>query len=109
MSEINDRAGGVGPDGRPPRETVRQRLARLVAELQDHLWSADEKWAADHGYDSWRSRSGWTDYARDPRFNLRQECIECSGVGRHPITGVECEACGGTGVVTLSDEGGEPR
>ena len=117
MSEINDRARSAGPDGEPPRETLRQRLARLRAALQERLWSADEKWAAERGWTARRSASGWTIQVRDPRFDLRQECWECGGTGFHRITGVECDTCDGTGVVTLAgedagddldDDGGEP-
>jgi hypothetical protein len=108
MSEINDRARSAGPDDEPPRETLRQRLARLRTTLQDHLWRADEKWAADRGWTSQRSASGWSIRVRDPRFDLRQECTECDGAGRHRITGAECEVCDGVGVVTLPDPEGDP-
>ena len=108
MSEFNDRARSAGPDGQPPRETLRQRLARLLADVQDRLWSSDEKWAAARGYDSWRSPSGWKVTVRDPRFNLRQACGECDGTGRHRITGAECDDCDGIGVVTLPGPDEDP-
>jgi hypothetical protein len=104
MSKINDRARSAGSDGEPPRETLRQRITRLRVALQDCLWRADEKWAADHGWTSQRSASGWSIRVRDPRFDLRQECWECGGTGHHRITGAECDTCDGTGVVTLADD-----
>jgi len=102
--KTDDRARAAGSDDEPPRRDLRSRLARLKATVQERLWSADEKWAADRGWTSQRSASGWSIRARDPRFDLRQECWECHGSGRHPITGVECDDCEGTGVITLSDE-----
>ena len=100
MSETNGRARPGAPDGEPPRETLRQRLARLLAALQDRLWADHEKWTADRGYESWRSPSGWRAHGRDPRFDRRHACAECDGTGRHRITGDECPDCDG-GVVTL--------
>ena len=110
----------MGPDGRPPGQTFRQRLIRLCADLQDRLWSDHEKWTSEHGFESWRSPSGWKAYGRDARFDLRRECSACDGTGRHRVAVGECEECSGTGVVTLpgdddwaelddSDEGSEGR
>jgi hypothetical protein len=108
--EIDDRARSAGPGARPPRETLRRRLARLRLTLQDRLWSDHEKWAADRGYESWRSPYGWTVYGRDPRFDRRHACVDCDATGRHRITGDECPECRGNGVVTRDvPEDGELR
>lgn len=110
MSEINGRARPVDSGDEPPRRGLRGRLALLRALLQDRLWSSDEKWAADRGYDTWRSPAGWTVHVRNPRFDLRQECDDCGGEGRDPITGRDCPGCDGTGVVTLDPpEDGDVR
>ncbi len=99
------RPGGASGDG-VEGGGLRRRLARLRAALQDELACDDEKWAAERGYECWRSSSGWTFRARDPRFGLRHECAGCRGSGRLPITGAECVDCAGTGVVTLGPEDG---
>jgi hypothetical protein len=94
---IEREAPAAGPSGHDGRcGTWLCRLARL----QDRLWARDEKWAAERGYSSRRSASGWSITMRDPRFDLRQECSECGGTGRHRISVGECSECGGTGVVT---------
>jgi hypothetical protein len=78
--------------------SLRRRLARLRAALQDELARDDEKWAADRGYRCWRA--GWTTRVRDPRFDLRQECTSCAGSGRRRTTGDRCPECV-DGVITL--------
>ena len=78
----------------------RSAIERFRRAVQDRLWAADEKWAADRGLDSYRSPSGWSVVIRDPRFDLRQECRECTGTGHDRITGEECTECE-DGVVTL--------
>jgi hypothetical protein len=110
MSKIDDSARPAGPPDDEPPEGLRRRLARLRRTLQDRLWAADERWADDRGYDSWRSASGWTVHVRDPRFDLRHGCVDCDGTGRDRITGGDCPCCEGTGVVTdIPPEDGELR
>jgi hypothetical protein len=82
-----------------------RRCGALRQALQDWLWNPDEKWAAERGYETWRSPSGWSVSVRDPRFNLRHECGECDGTGRDRVTGAECAECGGVGVVTDPERG----
>ncbi len=113
MPRIDHEARPTGPpdDDVPAGSWCRclaRRLARLCARLQDHLWRADEQFAADRGWIAERSPRGWSIEVRDPRFNRRHLCFACDGTGRHRITGVECPDCAGTGVVT-EPEGGEPR
>jgi hypothetical protein len=107
MSKMHGGARSAGADDEPSRPTLHERLARLRAALQDRLWRDDEKRAAERGWTAQRSASGWSIQVRDPRFDLRQECWECQGAGRHPITGAECDACAGTGVITLPDGPGD--
>ena len=91
----------VPPAGPPDADGPLRRWQRRVVRLQDRLWRPDEKWAADSGYDSRRSASGWRISVRDKRFDLRHQCAVCDGEGRHRVTGAECEDCDGSGVVTL--------
>ena len=90
MARIDHRARPAGPPDDDPPGTWRRRLARLLADIQDRLWRADEKWAAERGLETWRSPNGWSVSVRDPRFDLRHVCGECDGTGRHRITGAEC-------------------
>jgi hypothetical protein len=80
-------------------------MGALRQALQDWLWNPDEKWAAELGYPARRSASGWAVEVRDPRFDRRHVCDTCAGLGRHRITGAECAACGGVGVVTDPERG----
>jgi DnaJ-class molecular chaperone len=105
MSKIDDRGGPAGPAGEEPSGGPRRRLARIIAEVQDRLWAADEKWAAECGCTSRRSASGWAVDIRDSRFDRRHVCGRCDGEGRHPITGAECPDCSGVGVVTDPERG----
>lgn len=105
MSKSNDGVRPPASDGEPPRG-LRQRMARLCLTVQNRLWSADEKWAADRGFEAERSPRGWALRVHDPRFHLREECRECGGTGQHRITVSACEECGGTGVTTLDPEDG---
>ena len=98
MSRIDHTARRPGsPDWEPPRHALHRRLR---AALHDYIARDDEKWAADRGFDSRRSASGWTVTIRDPRFDLRRACAACGGTGRHRITAAECPECE-DGVVTL--------
>lgn len=108
MSRIDDRVRPAGSGDEPPRRGLLERLVRLRATLQDRLWDDHEKWTADRGYQSRRSPSGWAVYGRDPRFDLRQECLDCGGTGRDRISGA-CPECD-DGVVTFDlPEDGEWR
>lgn len=91
---------GISPVG----DGWRRRLARLRATVQDGLWSADEKWAAERGYTARRSARGWALEIRDPRFDRRHVCGSCEGTAHHPITGATCAYCV-DGVVTDPERG----
>jgi hypothetical protein len=101
MSTTDRGAQPTGTSGDDPRPGPFHRLVAAYRAWQDRMWRADEEWAAECRYTVQRSPSNWSITVRDPRFDLRQECWECDGTGRHRITGSECENCAGIGVVTL--------
>ena len=121
MSKVDDRVPSAGPpDDGPHRHGLRRRLTRLRADLLRRAWADHDAWTEERGYQNWRSSSGFRAYGRDPRFDRRQECLECGGTGRNPFMIDACEPCDGTGVVTLPapyddadpddpDSAGEPR
>jgi hypothetical protein len=74
MSNIDhDAHPGGSRDDEPPRRCLRRRLTRLRSALQNRLWSADEKWAAERGLTARRSPAGWAIRITDPRFGLRHQ------------------------------------
>lgn len=106
MSKINRITRPAGsPDGDPQRGTRFRRFVRLKARLQDWIAGPDEQFAAERGWTTTRSASGWSVTVRDPRFDRRHVCDACAGTGRHPITGTECADCTGVGVVTDPERG----
>jgi len=105
MAKIDHPARTSGPSDDETPRLWRRCLDHLRGWLQDWIAGPDEKWAAERGYETWRSPSGWSVSVRDPRFNLRHECGECDGTGRDRISGAECAECGGVGVVTDPEQG----
>lgn len=101
------------PLAQPPRVAARPRRAgrggwigRLIEDLEDRIFAADDARARARGWQVTRRPSGFARLYRDPRWDLASACADCAGRGQTPAGG--CATCSGRGTVWLDQQYG-PR
>ncbi len=91
---------------RPRRAGRGGWIGRLIEDLEDRIFAADDARARARGWQVIRPPSGFGRWYRDPRWDLVSACSDCAGRGQTPAGG--CATCGGRGTVRL-DQRYSPR
>ncbi len=101
------------PLAESPRVAARPRRAgrggwigRLIEDLEDRIFAADDARARARGWQVTRSPSGFGRRYRDPRWDLVSACSDCAGRGQTQAGG--CATCSGRGTLRR-DQRHSPR
>lgn len=84
-------------------------LGATLDRLGQRLFAATDATARQHGWQVIATSGGLGRRYRDPRFDNLAACLRCGGSGaRTPGDPHPCQACAGTGRVTIAARTADP-